>query len=130
MKIKNTQFILFFSLILLTFCGEYSDISGSGKPTQKIVNVPDFKGVIIQNGIEAIIKIDTINKIIIETDENFIEYVKIDVKNSVLEATINKNRIKTKHVKFILLQSISKAYLLKVLLMLQLKTLLLLIILS
>jgi hypothetical protein len=70
--ITRSVFLYFFIFSMLIFgsCTKTFHVRPSGNVTKVIVPINDFSGISIGNGIQLIITKDTIEKIIIETDDN------------------------------------------------------------
>lgn len=101
MKTRELPLILLISLILISpfinscFCG----IKGNGKTVKSEREVKNFNSIKISNGLDLIITQDTLEKVIVEADENLQKIIKTEVSNGELriystEPILNASRLK------------------------------------
>ena len=70
-------------MFLLTSCEEFyfNCLKGNGIIVSQERNTSQFSGIISEGEFDIIIVIDTINKVIVEADENLLPYIRTSVRN-------------------------------------------------
>ncbi len=89
---KNIRINLFILLVLgLSSCvGIYLCTEGSGRLSKQTFELPNFKNIISNVSAKLFIIQDSISKLQIETDDNLLDAIFVDVNNEVLTVTSEK----------------------------------------
>ena len=89
-----TAILFAFVSILAVPC--MAQIEGNGKVVKEERKVSDFKGVAVNNGINLLLSQGTTEKVVVETDENVLPYIRTDVSDGVLRIGVKGNINSTK----------------------------------
>ncbi|HEY9124167.1 MAG TPA: head GIN domain-containing protein [Bacteroidales bacterium] len=101
--------MLFF--VGLISCSNVELIAGNGKIVKKEIDVKDFKGVCVSAGLDVTLVQDSFERVVIETDENMLEYVKFENNDGVLNIYRSEGRSKPTKVKiYVTAVNIEKLY--------------------
>jgi len=81
-------------ILLLTSCDEYyfNCLKGNGIIIEEQREINPFSGIISEGDFDIIIIIDTINKVIVEADDNLLPYIRTYIRNEKLIVDNTTNR--------------------------------------
>ena len=87
MKRREFQLIIIISLILISQISSscIHGIKGTGKVIKSEREVKDFKSIVLKSGIDLILTQDTLEKVLVETDENLQKIIKTEVADGELK---------------------------------------------
>jgi hypothetical protein len=101
MKKQKSTVLMAITLLFvgLMSCSNVELIAGNGKIVKKEIDVTDFKGLCVSAGLDVTLVQDSFERVVIETDENMLEYVKFENNDGILNIYRSEGHSKPTKIK-------------------------------